>query len=102
MTGITPVLPTSTNKAADPLYDACRQFEGEFARMLVAAMERSLPGKTFLPGAAPGTYNLFVEDALVQTLTSGTGLGLAASLYRQLSATQSADASPKGKENSTR
>jgi Rod binding domain-containing protein len=84
---------TSTPPAADPVQLSERmnrmspveqrrvvaqQFEAILLRQLLA------PALQSMPGAGNGVYSYMLTDAFAQKLSTGSGLGLAAVLERQL------------------
>lgn len=62
---------------------AAREFEGVFARMLVKSMRDASFGDALFPGENT-LYRDLYDQRLAKSLTEGRGLGLAATIARQL------------------
>jgi len=68
------------------LRHACQEFESVFVAYLLKNMHRTVPKTDVTGGGLQGDmYMSMMDDAIAQAASKGTGIGLAAALYRQLS-----------------
>lgn len=78
-------LATPNAQASTPerIQHAARQLESQFARMMIKSMRDASFGDSLFPGENQ-LFRDMQDDRLAQTLTQGRGLGLQASIVRQL------------------
>jgi len=63
--------------------DVAKQFEGQFAQMLVKSMRDASPGDSLFPGENQ-LFREMYDQQIAKKLTEGRGLGLAPMIERQL------------------
>ena len=68
---------------AERINEAARQLESQFARMMIKSMRDASFGDSLFPGENQLFRDMY-DDKLAQTLTQGRGLGLQATIARQL------------------
>lgn len=68
------------------IHEAARQLESQFARMMIKSMRDASFGDSLFPGENQLFRDMY-DDRLAQTLTQGRGLGLQATIARQLGGT---------------
>ncbi|MCD9030423.1 flagellar assembly peptidoglycan hydrolase FlgJ [Luteimonas sp. Y-2-2-4F] len=76
-------LETAQRPDAARIDAAAREFEGVFAQMLVKSMRDASFGDALFPGEST-LYRDLYDQRLAKSLTEGRGLGLAATIARQL------------------
>ena len=73
----------SASSSPERIEHAARQLESQFARMMIKSMRDASFGDSLFPGENQLFRDMY-DDRLAQTLTQGRGLGLQASIARQL------------------
>ena len=75
----------SSNTASSPdrIEHAARQLESQFARLMIKSMRDASFGDSLFPGENQLFRDMY-DERLAQTLTQGRGLGLQATIARQL------------------
>jgi len=75
-----------TPKANDPLWQASRQFEALFVEQMLASMRKTIPDSGLLKkGFAEGVQTSMLDQAVADSIGKQGRMGIASSLYRQLS-----------------
>lgn len=79
----------SDNRApsTERIQEAARQLESQFARMMIKSMRDASFGDSLFPGENQLFRDMY-DDKLAQSLSQGRGLGLQATIARQLGASQ--------------
>lgn len=70
----------------DPLWRASRQFESLFVEQMLTSMRKTVPDSGLLKkGLAEGVSNTMLDQAIADSIGRQGRMGIASSLYRQLS-----------------
>ncbi len=70
----------------DKIWQACLKFESLFFQQMLSAMRKTVPSSDFLPkGFAENIQGSMLDQAVAQAASQQGTLGIATSLYRQLS-----------------
>ena len=70
----------------ESLYRACQDFESVFVAYLLKSMRRTVPRAEFMNGGLrEDMYLSMMDEEIARVVARGPGMGLAASIYRQLS-----------------
>lgn len=78
---------TSGAAKSKSLEKACRDFESIFVNLMLQEMRRTVPKDGLLNGGlGADIYTSMMDSEMAKTITQQRGLGLADSMYRQLSA----------------
>ena len=68
------------------LYQACQELESVFVAYLLKSMRRTVPRAEFMNGGLrEDMYLSMMDEEIARVVAKGPGMGLAASIYRQLS-----------------
>ena len=86
--------PTDLTPPRQELWDTCQQLEEVFWKLLLKEMRVSVPSDLFSGGIEDSIYEDIRNDALAEQIVKSGQLGLAAQLYRQLSAQLPPEGSP--------
>jgi flagellar protein FlgJ len=77
---------TDTNKDDAKLQKASHDFEAIIMQQMLTAMRKSVPKDgLFGDGYAQDMYQSMYDESLAQQMSSGKGIGLADTIYKQLS-----------------
>ena len=78
--------PKLRTEGTESLYRACQDFESVFVAYLFKSMRKTVPKSEFTGGGSRGDmYLSMMDDEIARAVAKGPGIGLAASIYRQLS-----------------
>jgi len=77
---------TADTKKEAELKKACQGFEAIILQQMLTAMRRTVPKDGLLQGGYAGDmYQSMYDEGLAKQMASGRGIGLADTLYQQLS-----------------
>ncbi len=69
----------------ESLYRACQDFESVFISYLLKSMRKTVPrAESMNDGSRQDMYLSMMDDEIARAVAKGPGIGLAASIYRQL------------------
>ncbi len=78
--------PKLKTEDTESLYRACQDFESVFVAYLLKSMRKTVPKSEFMGGGSrEDMYLSMMDDEIARAVAKGPGIGLAASIYRQLS-----------------
>ena len=76
----------SKTRDAESLRKACEEFEAVFTTYLLKSMRKTIPKTEFMHGGLrEDIYTAMMDEEVARAVAKGPGVGLAASIYRQLS-----------------
>ena len=86
----------STGAEKDPeLWQVSLKFEAMLMQQMMAAMRKTVPESELMPsGFAGDMYNSMFDQAIVETGSTRSSLGIAEGIYRQMSAVDQVNENP--------